>query len=194
MNYPPVVQEYEEDEFPHEAKRYTELMLSRLPEGDVQGIASIQLRLASKQNRAERRRTTKSRGRKVRLNECLGFYQPKWKGNKPFIVLYVDRILRRRNQYSFGVRMYKRLVAPFRSRVLIAKTLYHEVGHHYAKTRAIETREPENNADSYMLDHLFAAYRAYWYLMFPCVFALLITPSSWLKMFALVRSLIRAAR
>ncbi len=90
--------------------------------------------------------------------DSAGRYHPAWKGEKPWIQVFVDQI-------EMPPRSL-RWIRPLRELVLGA-VLYHELGHH-AHTLQPEFREKEDVADSWAsrltVNHV---KEAYWYLYPP---------------------------
>jgi len=171
-----IVESYNGYNPPFRIKPIVEDLLKCLPQKYLRGLNTIVLTDAAGRPRRERRRKTRSRGKKVALNGCLGFYQPVPRGQKPYIQLYVDNILRgcRRAGMPLGL-----LTRPFSRRLRFASTLYHEIGHHIHRTQRPEHREPEIVAEKYKYQFLvdFAAKR--WYLALLALLGALLHPGFW---------------
>lgn len=103
-------------------------------------------------------KTQRVGGRKYRRHECRGFYHPQSKSGGAWIELVVDNIVP-----SAAPRwwLWFQLVRD----VLIAKTLYHEVGHHLDHTVGATTRGGEIAAEDWRkrLSRIHFRKR-YWYL------------------------------
>jgi hypothetical protein len=94
----------------------------------------------------------------VPQSRVLGRYHPKWKGQQPWIELYIDQIFKRLPGWAVRV--------PLLRDVRIAETLYHELGHHVHLFLRPDFREKEDVADDWgkkFSGHFFR--RKYWYLI-----------------------------
>ena len=83
----------------------------------------------------------KHRGQKRRWVEANGSYQPAWPGHAAFIRLYVNNILA---PYPPAAAR-----ASLISKLLLADTLFHEIGHHIHETKTLEFRNQEDVADEW---------------------------------------------
>ena len=119
-------------------------MLAEVPEVYLSGLEKIVLTTASKRSRKERRRRIRRRGRVMTGEEALGLYYRPWQGRQAYIELNIDKL----EEQIKPVRRIP-LVGSFVRHLLIASTLYHEIGHHIHRTKRLEFREPENIADRY---------------------------------------------
>jgi hypothetical protein len=104
-----------------------------------------------------RGKTSRVAGKKYNRNECRGFYHPSWRGDRPWIELVVDNIIKR---YPRGLLRFQ-----FFRDVAIGKTLYHEVGHHLHETIGSATAGGEDAAHDWQrrLAKLHGRKR-FWYL------------------------------
>ncbi len=83
--------------------------------------------------------------------EVLGQYFEAYDGEPAFIMIYPQEMAR---EVPFLLRPF-----PVVWRVLLAETLFHEVGHHYQRfTHGIRKPAQENHAESYGLRHARAAF------------------------------------
>ncbi|HJX92340.1 MAG TPA: hypothetical protein VJ372_17700, partial [Pyrinomonadaceae bacterium] len=89
--------------------------------------------------------------------EALGSYQPAWPGNAAFIRQYVDNMLVQYQALTLRVSFIREL--------LVANTLFHEIGHHIHLTKTREFRHREDVADDWA-NRLTREYfgRRYWYV------------------------------
>jgi hypothetical protein len=94
----------------------------------------------------------------VQKSKILGLYHQKWGGQRPWIELYVDQILRCWPKWTVWI--------PLARDVAIGGTLYHELGHHVHLFIRPEYREKEDVADEWgkkFMKHFLR--RQYWYLI-----------------------------
>lgn len=125
-------------------------LLRYVPEQYKEGLQAIHL-TNSTASRAFRRNKVWSRGRKVPMRECAGFYCG------DHIELLVDNLLL--NVPRWIVRV------PFLRTIWIGSVLFHEIGHHIHRIQQPEHREMEDVADAWQ-KRLMRQYmrRRYWYL------------------------------
>lgn len=126
---------------PVPAKKIVRELLELIPEKYLVGLDCVVLSNFSGQPRRKRLGRTTTRGRKVARSQTAGLYHPKWKGQPPWIELYVDQIVRPFPRWVLRIPLIKRFA--------IAETLYHEVGHHIHYTVRPEYREKEDVADDW---------------------------------------------
>lgn len=86
-----------------------------------------------------RGKTRRVRGRKFQRRECRGFYNPGGRNARPFIELVVDNVIGNRRLPNF------KLIRD----VIVADTLYHEIGHHLHSTVGSARRGGEASADDW---------------------------------------------
>ncbi len=94
----------------------------------------------------------------MQKSRTLGLYHQKWRGQRPWIELYVDQILRSQPKWAVWI--------PLARDVAIGNTLYHELGHHVHLFIRPEYREKEDVADDWrkrFMKHFLR--RQYWYLI-----------------------------
>ena len=115
-------------------------MVDTVPPKYLVGLSEVVLTNASGLSRSRRRSTTKSRKNKVRTRTALGMYHPGWKGERPWIELFVDNILDRLGE---GVL----LRSSFFRESELGDVLFHEIGHHIHYEVCPEYREKEDVAD-----------------------------------------------
>jgi hypothetical protein len=130
-------------------------LLARVPNQYLRGLDCVVLTNLSGQPRRNRLGKVTSRGRRIEKSRVAGLYHQKWKGQPPWIELYVDQILRRWT-----------LWIPFARDLAIADTLYHELGHHVHLFIRPEYREKEDVADDWKRKFMkIFLRREYWYLI-----------------------------
>ncbi|MFZ0733635.1 MAG: hypothetical protein WAM79_15030 [Candidatus Sulfotelmatobacter sp.] len=116
-------------------------LLQFVPAKYLIGLDCVVLSNLSGQPRRKRLGKTTSRGRRVAQLRVAGLYHQRWKGQPPWIELYMDQILRRFPRWALWI--------PLINRLAIGRTLYHEVGHHIHYTVRPEYREEEDVADDW---------------------------------------------
>jgi hypothetical protein len=143
---------------PMNAAKIVRRLLAAIPSKYVRGLDCVVLTNLSGQPRRHRLGKTTSRGKRVPQSRVLGRYHRKWKGQPPWIELYIDRILSRLPRWAIRIR-------PLRD-VTVGQTLYHELGHHVHLFIRPEFREKEDVADDWgkKLSGHFLRHE-YWYLI-----------------------------
>ncbi len=127
-------------------KASVERLLAGISKEYISGLATVVLRDSNSLNHDRRRAKNWSRGKKVRMQECLGLYHEAWKGEPAWIEIFVDNTLPSNKDSS----VFRFLIKfSFMQDVIISKALYHEIGHHIHKTRAPEYGERERIADQW---------------------------------------------
>lgn len=121
-----------------------ERMLASVPPKYLVGLSEVVLTNSSGLPRKLRRSVTKSRKRKVKSAEAGGLYHQAWQGNRAWIEIFVDNILRNWEKgWWLSIRFYRES--------LIGDLLFHEIGHHIHATVQPEFREKEDVADGWKL-------------------------------------------
>ena len=91
-------------------------------------------------------------------SRVAGRYHPKWKGQPPWIELYLDQILRPYPGWALWILLVRNLA--------IADTFFHELGHHVHFFIRPEYREKEDVADEWQKKFMKVFLRRkYWYLI-----------------------------
>lgn len=129
---------YESYSPPRAVRPSVERLLASLPAGNVARLEAVVLTNAATLAAGKTRRI---KGRKYRANECLGFYHPERHGAAPWIEIVVDN--------AVGWVPAWLLRSKFLTDMLLAKTLFHEVGHHLETTIGTPSRSGEVAADSW---------------------------------------------
>jgi hypothetical protein len=154
----PIRESYRGYKPPVNATRTVKRLLAGVPEKYIRGLDCVVVTNLSGQPRRNRLGKTTSRGRRVLQSRVLGRYHRKWRGNSPWIELYVDQIVRRYPRWALWI--------PFVRDIVVGRTLYHELGHHVHLTMRPEYREKEDVADDW--EKKFSSHfirRRYWYLI-----------------------------
>jgi hypothetical protein len=132
-------------------------LLDALPPQYVGQLQSVVLTNHAALSRQARRRRVWAKGRKFEVRDTLGSYMPAWRGERPWIQLLIDQIFDAR----YGPWLRLRYVRT----MMLARPLYHEVGHHLHATLYPDARDREAVADQWS-DRLRRDFhrRQYWYL------------------------------
>jgi hypothetical protein len=146
---------YRDYQAPAWVRPTVERILEGVPDGYLSGLRTVVLTAAGGLSHDRRRGKTLARGKKVKVDDSLGLYHRKWKGEPAWIELFVDNIV---DYYGGKIRL-----AFFRDFV-IGEIMLHEVGHHIHATKAPEHKEREDVADRWS-NKLLKRYlmRRYWY-------------------------------
>lgn len=129
---------------PFDVVPIVERMLASVPPKYLVGLSEVVLTNSSGLPRKLRRSVTKSRKRKVKVAEAAGLYHQAWQGNRAWIEIFVDNMMRAL-EASWWLK-----IAYVRESVL-AGVLFHEIGHHIHATAHPEYRDKEDVADSWKL-------------------------------------------
>jgi len=149
-------------------------LLESVPEKFTAGLGAIVLTNASGLNHSERKRKTRSRGRKVRIAEASGLYHQAWQGRPAWIELFIDNVFRAAPRLAL-------VLMPIRE-MLLGTVLFHELGHHIHQTQAPEFREKEEVAERWQ-QRLLLPYlqERYWYLLRPLLPPLRLVRRVWAR-------------
>jgi hypothetical protein len=134
------------------------LILSCVPPRFLTGLKVVRLAVTSEFNRNRRRAKVKRSGRPFLISAAAGLYHAAAPVHPASIELFLDTVFTGVPQWALHL--------PLVRRVLLARPLLHEVGHHIHRTLAPEHAEPERVADrwSARLGRRFF-FRRYWYLV-----------------------------
>jgi hypothetical protein len=119
---PEVIEAYRDYVAPFDVRRAVLRLLSAVEQRQVHGVRSIVLTNLDALGRLQRRRKSKTRGRKVGIDHVVGRYHPAWNGEQPWIELFVDQMFRKCPRWVLGI-------PPMRE-MMVGETLFHEIGHH----------------------------------------------------------------
>jgi hypothetical protein len=133
-------------------------LLERVPPEYTRGLNCVVLTNLSGQPRRGRLGKATSRGRRISASRVAGLYHQEWKGQPPWIELYIDQI--------FGYWRRLPLWIPLLREIAVARVLYHELGHHCHLFIRPEYREKEDVADDWRDKFMRMFFRRkYWYLI-----------------------------
>ena len=136
-----VTETYREWKPPIDGKKTVEDLLRQVSEMHLAGLRAVVLTNAGGLARKRRRARTWTRNRKIAIAEARGVYHGHWKGQPPWIELFVDRI-------CDGIPSWA-LRFPFLRELMFAEVLFHEVGHHIHATTQKEHADREAVADKW---------------------------------------------
>jgi hypothetical protein len=153
-----IIENYGDWVAPRYVRRTVEALVKSVPEEHLAGLGSIILTTTTTSNRSFRRKKVKHRGQMRSKVEANGSYQPAWPGHAAFIRLYVNNILA---PYPPAAARSSLI-----SKLLLADTLFHEIGHHIHQTKTLDFRNQEDVADEWA-HRLTRQYfgRKYWFIM-----------------------------
>jgi hypothetical protein len=142
---------------PHGVKASIEKLLSGVPKEFLGGLESVVLTNSESIGKGTTRRV---QGRKYLRNSCGGFYHHRHKGNRPWIEIVVDNTL--------GDTPPLILWIPLIRELMLAGTLFHELGHHLDTTVGAPAPTGEAAAEAWS-KRLSRTYfqRRYWYVWRP---------------------------
>lgn len=115
-------------------------LLTNIPSIYFQGINNVLLINSSDLNRSRRKSKTKS-SKNIKIVESYGLYHPKYKGQEPYIELFLDNIFKNYHKNVFKI--------PILKEILFAYTLFHEIGHHVHYSYKPERMNEEKIADEW---------------------------------------------
>jgi len=134
----PINENYKDYAPPRAVRRSVHRLVKWLHPGHLTGIQAIVLTNAATLGKGKTRRV---RGRKYAESACLGFYHRSSQHNGPWIQLVVDNIVRQAPRWFLRSR--------YLTDMLVAKTLFHEVGHHLDGTVGSRSRSGEEAAEDW---------------------------------------------
>ena len=142
---------------PQGVRSAIEKLLSAVPEEFQAGLVSVVLTNSDSVGKGKTRRV---KGRKYRQRSCGGFYHPRHKGERPWIEVVVDNTL--------GDTPPLLLRIPLIRELMLAGTLFHELGHHLDATVGAPAPSGEAAAEAWR-KRLSRSYfrKHYWYLIIP---------------------------
>jgi hypothetical protein len=153
-----IQENYKDYEAPRCVLKSVKRLIRNTPTKYFFGLQLVHLTNTDALNRKNRRKKTKSRKRKVALNNCAGWYVEKWNNQPARIELLVDKIF-----YDYPSWALK---IGFVSDIVLSRAFFHELGHHIHKTQAPEHEEREDVAEKWKkrLSRKFF-WKRYWHFM-----------------------------
>jgi hypothetical protein len=153
----PIYENYKGYRPPWDARSTIAKLFSALPNRYLSGLQSVVLTNAAAIGRGKTQRVN---GKKHLRQSCLGFYHRKRNGEQPWIEIVVGNAIS-----AFRVpRVLMRV--PLLRNIVLADTLFHEIGHHLDDTIGARARSGEAAAEGWQ-GRLIVFYfrKKYWYLM-----------------------------
>jgi hypothetical protein len=131
-----------------------ERLLAGIPRAYVSGLGTVVLTDAAAIGDGKTRRVA---GRKHDRNTCQGFYHARYRGTPAYIEIVVDNVVGRFPAFVFVLNFNRDLV--------LARVLFHELGHHLDATIGSSARTGEAAAEDWRrrLGRLYFT-RRYWWL------------------------------
>jgi hypothetical protein len=136
-----VVEAYRDFAAPCDARSSVAELLETVPSEHLAGLRRVVLTNSAALTGARKRARSWSRGKKARHSEVAGLYHAAWRGQAAWIEILVDKTLDGPPRWLLKLRLVRNL--------LLAWTLFHELGHHIHKVHRPEHREQENVADDW---------------------------------------------
>jgi len=142
---------------PHGVRTTIEKLLSAVPEEFQAGLESVVLTNSVAVGKGK---THRVKGRKYRQQSCGGFYHPRHKSERPWIEIVVDNTLGNTPPLVLRIPLVREL--------MLAGTLFHELGHHLDSTVGAPAPSGEAAAEAWR-KRLSRSYfrKHYWYLIVP---------------------------
>ena len=142
---------------PHGVRSSIEKLLSAVPKEFQGGLESVVLTNSGSVGKGK---TGRLKGRKYRQQRCGGFYHPRRKGERPWIEIVVDN--------TVGDTPSLILRIPLIREIMLAGTLFHELGHHFDATVGAPAPSGEAAAEAWR-KRLSRSYfrKHYWYVIVP---------------------------
>lgn len=140
---PDVIEAYRGYRPPVDVREAVRTLLVACPSRYLVGLKCVVLTNAAALTGARKRGRSRARGRKVRHREALGLYHAAWKGEAAWIEIFADTVLAQVPRFALRL--------PVVRHVLLAHTLYHEIGHHIDRVIQPEHRDDEDIAESWEL-------------------------------------------
>lgn len=149
-----VRESYQGDGAPQWMRSTVERLLRSVPEDLVGSLGTIVLTDSATIGRGK---TPRVGGRKYNRSECRGFYHPATRQGEAWIELVADNIVAGWPKAILALQ--------FPRDVVVAKTLFHEIGHHLHATVGSAARSGEGAAEDWRL-RLSRGYfpKRYWHL------------------------------
>jgi hypothetical protein len=136
-----VVEAYRASVAPCDARSSVAELLETVSSEHLAGLRCVVLTNSAALTGARKRARSRSRGKKARHSEVAGLYHAAWQGQAAWIEIFVDKTLDRLPRWLLRVRLARNL--------LLARVLFHELGHHIHRVQRPEHREKENVADDW---------------------------------------------
>jgi hypothetical protein len=136
-----VVEAYRAFAMPSNVRTSVAELLAAVPPEFLTGLKRVVLTNSGALSGARKRGRSWSRGRKARHADVAGLYHAAWQGQAAWIEIFVDRTLDGPPRWLLRLRLVRNL--------LLAFTLFHELGHHIHEVQRPEHKEQEAAADEW---------------------------------------------
>lgn len=136
-----IVEAYQDFTPPSSVRDSVAELLATVRPQHLMGLGRVVLTNSAALTGARKRGRSWSRGKKARHSDVGGLYHAAWKGQSAWIELFVDRTFEDAPRWLLSLRLVRNL--------LLAHTLFHELGHHIHKVERPERREREAVADDW---------------------------------------------
>ena len=136
-----IVEAYREFAPPCDARAGVAELLRTVPPGHLAGLGQVVLTNSAALTGARKRARSRSRGKKARHTHAAGLYHASWRGDAAWIEIFVDKTLEGPPRWLLKLRLIRNM--------LLADTLFHELGHHIHRAQRPEHREPEDVAEGW---------------------------------------------
>ena len=137
---PQIIVTFNGYEPPFDVASTAQRVLDTVPRKYLTGLGAVLLTNSGALPTKRRNTTIKTRKRKVRMGKAAGLYHPAANGNRAWIEIFIDNVLR-------GWEKGWWLRVPFVRESKLSDVLFHEIGHHIHFTIRPEYREKEDVAD-----------------------------------------------
>ena len=124
---------------PVNAAKTVSRLLRPMPAKYLRGLDCIVLSNISAQPRRNRLGKTTSRGRRLPKSKVLGLYHQKWGGQRPWVELYVDQILRSWPKWTLWHLLQGTLRSETRSTMNLAITCIYLFAPNFEKKKTWRT-------------------------------------------------------
>jgi hypothetical protein len=136
-----IVEAYRDFAAPSDARCSAAELLATVPPECLTGLRRVVLTNSAALTGARKRGRSWSRGKKAKHSEVAGLYHAAWQGQPAWIEIFVDKTLDGTPRWLLKLRLVRNL--------LLAFTLFHELGHHIHRVQRPEHKEPESVADDW---------------------------------------------
>lgn len=149
-----ISERYRSNPAPPWMRRTVERLLGSLAQEHLTGLRTIVLTDAASVDGGKTRRRG---GRKYDRKDCLGFYYPAHRQGPAWIELVADNIIGALARPLHPIQLARDVV--------VARALFHEIGHHLHATRGSRGQHPEAGAEDWRLRLTRGHFqKQYWYL------------------------------
>ena len=135
-----IIENYKDFAPPSTIKSTVDKLLTNTSSHFLSGLNYILLTNSAALSYSKKRNKTWSKGKKVKIVDCLGLYHGNKRSSSKGIELFIDNI----------IKAYKKqLFLPIAREVIIGEILFHELGHHIHLTQRPKYQEREITANQW---------------------------------------------